>query len=284
MTRMAANGVHYEVRVTGEGPAVLFLHGFTGAAAEWAPFLPELGRVASCALVDLLGHGRSDAAVVPARHALERQAADLAQLLDDLGLAPATVVGYSLGSRVALRLALDRPESVRSLVLLSPSPGIADTDARAARRKHDESLARQLETQGLAAFVDVWEAQPLFAGEAELSAATRAHIREGRLRNDAAGLAASLRGAGQGSMTPLHDDLSHIGVPSLLVVGERDAVGVEHARTIVAAMPAARLVVLDGVGHAVQREAPAKVGQLLLEHLGSIRSLAPAGALTRSRS
>ena len=256
MTEKAINAVHYEVRVSGHGPAALFLHGFTGSSADWGPFLPALETVTTCVTVDLLGHGGSDAATDPSRHTLERQAADLADLLGDLGVVPATMVGYSLGARVALRLAVDRREVVRSLVLLSPSPGISDADARAARGDHDEALARQLETDGLAAFVDAWEAQPLFEAEAALPAASRTHTHEARLRNDAHGLAASLRGAGQGSMTPLHDALPRIGVPTLVVAGERDAIGMERARTVAAAIPGSRLVVLDGVGHAVQREAP----------------------------
>ena len=274
------------MRVTGHGPAALFLHGFTGSSADWEPFLPALETVATCVAVDLLGHGGSDVAADPARHALERQAADLADLLRDLGAVPATVVGYSLGARVALRLAVDRPDVVRSLVLLSPSPGIPDADARAARRDHDEALARQLETAGVAAFVDAWEAQPLFAAEAALPAATRTRIHEARLRNDAHGLAASLRGAGQGSMTPLHDDLPRIAVPTLVVAGERDTTGVERASTVAAAIPGSRLVVLDGVGHAVQREAPEIVERLILEHLGAIEAPErpePAPTLTRSR-
>lgn len=286
MTRRAVNGVHYEVRVSGAGPAALLIHGFTGSSADWEPFLPALEVVATCVAVDLLGHGRSDGATDPARHTLERQASDLADLLGELGVGPATVVGYSLGGRVALQLVLDRPEAVRSLVLLSPSPGFTDAVARAARRDHDEALARQLETAGLAAFIDAWEAQPLFAGEAALPEATRRQAHEARLRNDAHGLAASLRGAGQGSMTPLHEDLPHIGVPTVVVAGERDASGVDRARIIATAIPGSRLVVLDGLGHAVQREAPHTVEQLMLEHLGAIEAparISPAATLTRSR-
>jgi 2-succinyl-6-hydroxy-2,4-cyclohexadiene-1-carboxylate synthase len=285
VTQVAVNGVHYEVRMSGAGAAALFLHGFTGSSADWEPFLPALETVATCVAVDLLGHGGSDATADPARHALERQAADVADLLDELGAVPATVVGYSLGARVALRLAVDRPEVVRSLVLLSPSPGIPDAAARAARRDHDEALARQLETSGLEAFVDTWEAQPLFAAEAALPATTRGLIHEARLRNDANGLAGSLRGAGQGRMTPLHDDLRRISVPTTVVAGELDTSG-ERARTVAAAIPGSRLVVLDGVGHAVQREAPGVIERLILEHLGAIE--APerpdaAQTLTRSR-
>jgi 2-succinyl-5-enolpyruvyl-6-hydroxy-3-cyclohexene-1-carboxylate synthase len=270
LVRLAPPAAHH--------PAVLLLHGFTGSAADWAPFLPALGAVASCVAVDLLGHGDSDAPADPARHSLEHQAADMAALLVERGLAPATVVGYSLGARVALRMALDRPDAVRSLVLLSPSPGIADAQARAERREHDEALARQLEAEGVVAFVDAWQAQPLFAGEAALPAVTRAQVREARLRNDPVGLAASLRGAGQGSMAPLHEDLPRIGVPTLVVAGQRDAAGVERAQTIATAIPGSRLVVLDGVGHAVQREAPQAVEGLIVEHLSSL-----AATATRSR-
>ena len=96
---------------------------------------------------------------------------DLTALLDRLGIARAPVVGYSMGGRVALHLALGAPERVAALVLESASPGIADAAQRAARVKSDEALADDIERLGIEAFVDRWEAQPLFASQSRLAAA-----------------------------------------------------------------------------------------------------------------
>ena len=168
-----------------------------------------------------------------------------------------------MGARVALALAASRPELVTRLVLESPSAGIADAAERARRRAADEALATDLERDGLEAFVDRWEALPMFASHRDLPEAVRARLRAIRLANDAAGIAATLRGAGQGAMAPLHDRLSDIGVPTLIIAGDRDAVGLDRARDMAAAMPDARLEVIAGVGHTPHLEAPEAFDRLV---------------------
>ena len=113
------DGVRYAVRDDGAGMPVLLLHGFTGSGASWVDWLPNLALRYRMLAVDLLGHGDSDSPA-PERHAIERQAADLATILRRLDAAPAHVLGYSLGARIALRLAVDAPGIRRR-----PRPGIA---------------------------------------------------------------------------------------------------------------------------------------------------------------
>ena len=271
MTRISVDGVRYEVRVGGRGPGLLLLHGFTGRGADWGPLLPALRRVSTTVVVDLLGHGRSDSPPDPARHALERQASDLVDVLGLTGTTPAIVVGYSFGARVALRLAADRPDAVRALILESPSAGVAEPAARARRRADDERLADGIQRDGIEAFVDTWwETAPVFAAERRLPAATRARFRAGRLRNRPGGLAASLRGAGQGAMTPLHANLPGIAAPTLVIAGALDPDGLGRARAVADGIPNARLCELDGVGHAAHRESPARFRRLILDFLQEV--------------
>ncbi len=271
MTRMAVNGVRYEVRTGGRGPSILLLHGFAGRAADWGSLLPVLRRISTTIAVDLLGHGRSDAPADPARHALDAQAADLAAILRSQDLAPAVVIGYSFGARIALRLAIDHAAIVRALVLESPSAGIADDADRDRRRVEDERLADAIERDGIEAFVDSWwETSPVFAAERSFPTPTRARFRAMRLRNRPEGLAGSLRGAGQGAMQPVLDRLAEISVPSLVIGGARDPIGAGRAREIATAMPRARLVVLDGAGHAAHREAPTRFRRLVLDFLQEV--------------
>jgi 2-succinyl-6-hydroxy-2,4-cyclohexadiene-1-carboxylate synthase len=105
-----------------------------------------------------------------------------------------------MGGRHALRLALDRPDLVERLVLIGASPGLADTGEREQRRAADDALATHLEQIGVAAFVDEWLAQPIFAG-----LPVAAQFRDERRTNTAAGLAASLRLAGAGAQESLWD-------------------------------------------------------------------------------
>ncbi len=267
MTRIHVDGASYELRTGGAGPPLLLIHGFTGRGSDWAPFLPALSQKTTTITVDLLGHGDSDAPPEPARHAVERQAADLAAILRRLGAAPAAVVGYSLGARVALRMAVASSGVVARLMLESPSAGIADTAERAARRDADEQLARLLDRGRIEAFVDRWEEQPLFAAEQALGDEIRGRLHAARLHNRPAGLAASLRGAGQGAMEPLHGRLSGVKAPTVVLAGVLDEAGSERARGIAAGIPGARLTILEGVGHAPHREAPDRVAEILLEFI-----------------
>jgi 2-succinyl-6-hydroxy-2,4-cyclohexadiene-1-carboxylate synthase len=267
MSHIHVDGASYEVRTGGVGPPLLLIHGFTGRGSDWAPFLPALGKKTTTITVDLLGHGESDSPAEPARHAIERQAADLAAILRRLGAAPAAVVGYSLGARVALRMAVASSGVVARLMLESPSAGIVGPADRAARRDTDEQLARLLDREGIEAFVDRWENLPLFVPERALGDEARARLHAARLRNRPGGLAASLRGAGQGAMEPLHGRLSSVNAPTIVLAGALDEAGSERARGIAAGIPGARLAIMEGVGHAPHREAPDRVASLLLEFI-----------------
>ncbi len=276
MTRLVVDGVRYEVKLGGSGPALLLLHGFTGRGSGWAPHLPALRRVATTVQVDLLGHGNSDAPADPARHAVERQAADLAEILRRVAGGCADVLGYSFGARVALALAISSPTSVRRLVLDSPSAGIADPRERAVRHTADEALAGEIERDGVPAFVERWESQPLFASQSSLSPPARRLLHQQRLRNNAAGLAGSRRGAGQGAMKPFHDRLSSVTAPTLVICGALDPVR-ERAELVAAGIPGARLERIEGAGHAIHLEAPPVFRSLVLSFIP-----APQASLTSS--
>jgi 2-succinyl-6-hydroxy-2,4-cyclohexadiene-1-carboxylate synthase len=270
MSRVALGDTWLEVRVSGVGPSVLALHGFTGSAATWDGLAGALGDGRRLVAPDLLGHAGSDAPPDPARYAVERQVDGLVVLLDALDAAPADVVGYSMGARLALVLALRHPGAVRGLILESPSAGITDEAERARRRHVDEALAACLERDGLEAFVDAWEAQPLFASQQTLPAEVRARLRAERQRHDPVGLAASLRGAGQGAMAPLHARLHEVGCPSLVIAGAHDAVGLERARTVAAGLSAATLEVVADAGHAVHLEQPEAFLRLVRRQLATV--------------
>lgn len=278
VTRMRVNGVHLAVSAGGAGTPLLLLHGFTGRGSSWAAHIPAFRRASRTIAPDLLGHGRTDAPADPTRYAIERQAGDLAVLLADLGAVPAAVCGYSMGARIALRLALDHPEAVACLMLESPSAGLPDPAEREARRATDEGLATKIEVEGMAAFVDAWEAQPLFASFAGLSPAARGRLRRERLSHRPAGIASSLRGAGQGVMDPLAGRLAGVRVPTLVIAGELDPAGRRRAGIVAAGIPGARLEVVAGAGHAPHLERPAvfrrAVARFLADALGA-RASAP---------
>lgn len=239
-------------------PTMLLLHGFTGSGRNWeelAAKLPGWRIVAP----DLPGHGESDA---PAG-AMPEVAQGLVSLLDALNVDQALVVGYSMGGRLALHLAVTAPERVRGLVVIGATPGLADAEARAVRMAADEALARQIETD-YDGFVRDWEALPLFASQRVMAPESQERIREIRRSHSPDALATSLRLLGTGAQPPLHARLSGLTMPVLWVVGEYDAKFRAIAQEVQPLLPAARFAVLPYAGHAVYLERPSAFKTLLL--------------------
>jgi 2-succinyl-6-hydroxy-2,4-cyclohexadiene-1-carboxylate synthase len=267
MMRVPVNGVHLNVEQTGDGLPLLLLHGFTGSCETWSPFESSLGRHFRLISIDLPGHGQSDSPGEPQRYRMERAAQDVLAILDRLGLNHITVLGYSMGGRLALHVVLAAPDRIRALVLESTSPGIPDSDDRAIRIESDEELAQVLEHEGIETFVDRWERQTLFSSQTRLTAAARARLREQRLRNNPAGLAGSLRGAGAGAQKSLWGQLPVVCQPTLIIVGAEDTkyrrIGCEMAE----ALPVASLVVVPRAGHTVHLEQPSAFEQQVLNFL-----------------
>ena len=237
--------------VTGRGrtPLVL-LHGFTQTSASWAPVLEALRGRFPVVLPDAPGHGGSSGV-----------RADLWQTADLLAQAVpnrATWVGYSMGGRTALHLALTHPGQVERLVLISTSAGIDDPARRAARRTADEALATRIENEGTERFLTWWLAQPLFATLAAGDAGL-----EDRVNNPPAGLASSLRLAGAGAQEPLWPRLGQLGeagIPVLLIVGELDHAYRAHAERMADLIgPLASTEVVAAAGHACHLERPGEV-------------------------
>ena len=268
-TEVSLDGIRYGLLTAGDGPPLLLLHGFTGSVHTWDQLIARLATHRRVIAVDLLGHGTTTPVRDPVRCTMVRQVADLTALIEGLvpADAPLDLLGYSMGGRVALHLALARPERIRALMLESASPGIADPMERAARLRSDQELATFLEREGLPAFVDRWEKLPLWTSQAGLPEDVRARLREQRLRNDAAGLACSLRGMGAGAQQPLHDRLAELTMPALLITGEHDARYRAIAADMAAHMPRAAVAVVPGAGHAVHLEQPDAFEALVREFL-----------------
>lgn len=248
--------MRYHIEEAGAGPSVLLLHGFTGSGESWSELVPHLSARYRVIRVDLPGHGRTIAPADPSRGALPAVAADIAALLARQGAAPAHVLGYSMGARLALGVALLHPQVVRSLIMESGSPGLATEAERAERRASDAALADRIERHGIVAFVDEWERLPLWESQRRLPAAVQQRLRAQRLRNDPAGLAASLRSMGTGAQPSFWDDLARLDVPALLITGAYDPKFTAIAEAMRARNPAFQHQVVAGAGHTPHLEQP----------------------------
>jgi 2-succinyl-6-hydroxy-2,4-cyclohexadiene-1-carboxylate synthase len=256
MKMVEVNGVCYGVQEHGSGFPLLLLHGFTGSSASWTSLVPALSERHRVITVDLLGHGRSDAPEDKSRYAMEQAAADLERLMGILNATPAHVLGYSMGGRLALYLALTRPYLVRSLILESASPGLETEEERIQRQHSDEQLAGWIEANGITAFVDRWEQLPLFASQRKLPAELQLSLRAQRLQNRPRGLANSLRGLGTGAQLSLWPCLSELQMPVLLLAGTLDKKFTAINQRMASLIPNATLCVIESAGHATHLEQP----------------------------
>jgi 2-succinyl-6-hydroxy-2,4-cyclohexadiene-1-carboxylate synthase len=234
-------------------PAVLFLHGFMGSSADWREVTAALDGRFRCLTVDLPGHGDSIGLSSEA-YTKAGAARALLQLLNELGVGRPAIVGYSMGGRLALYLALRHPERCAGLFLESASPGIEDPAERRARREADEERARRLE-EDFRTFLADWYRQPLFASLARHEGLVQAMI-EARARNDPDELARSLRGMGVGRGPSLWGELAGLGMPALAVAGALDEkyVRVSHRMASISAL--VRVAVVPDAGHNVRAEVP----------------------------
>ena len=258
---VAAAAGSLAARISGVGRRVVLVHGFTQSSRSWRRLAAELSADHEVVCVDLPGHGGSASVGVASLP-------EAAELLGATG-GRAVYVGYSLGGRCCLTLALHQGSLVERLVLVGATAGIEDEGERAARRAADEALADRLESlpdgdpaagrSPLEPFLREWLSGPLFAHlsaeQADLGA---------RLVNSGAGLAASLRSMGTGTQRPSWEELGKIEAPTLLVTGALDErFGRLAERMATAIGPSARQVVVPGAGHAVPFEAPDAFAALL---------------------
>jgi len=245
--------------VTGHGPRIVLVHGFAQNRECWGPLYDDLVRDHEVCRIDAPGHGRS-----ASLHAGLRTGA---RLIADQG-GRATYVGYSMGARFLLHLALANPELVERLVLIGGTGGIDDPAERTARQEQDEAMAQRVERDGVEAFLDAWLAQPLFAG-----LGPDVQFREQRAESTVEGLAESLRQAGTGAQDPLWDRLHRLDMPTLVVAGELDAKFTALAHRLVASIgDNAEVAIVPGAGHAAHLERPADFVTVLRRFLASTGS------------
>jgi len=227
----------------GTGARLVLVHGFTQTGRCWGPIAPDLERDHEVVRVDAPGHGGSAD--------IEAGLRDGAGLIGDAG-GLATYVGYSMGARFCLHLALAQPSRVRGLVLIGGTAGIEDPAERAVRREQDLRTAQRIAAEGLDAFLDGWLDQPIFA-----TLPSGAACREERLTNTVRGLQSSLVRAGTGSQEPLWDQLPGLSMPVLVVAGRRDAKFAALGERMASAIGTnATLALVPDAGHTAHLEQP----------------------------
>lgn len=245
-------GVHVHHQIAGTGPAVLLTHGFAASSHMYAATVADLSADYTMITWDLRGHGKSDSPDDPAEYTVAASLDDMAAILDPAGAERAVLVGHSLGGYLSLEFLLARPERVDGLVLVDTGPGFRKDDGRERWNEMAEGYAAELTERGLDGLPP----------SAELDAG---------VHRSAEGLALAARGILRQRDGHVLEALPSIAVPTLVVVGERDEPFLAGSKYMAAKIPGARLVTIDGAGHAPPVTHPDEFNTVLRGFLDELR-------------
>jgi 2-succinyl-6-hydroxy-2,4-cyclohexadiene-1-carboxylate synthase len=243
---------------------VVLLHGFTGSTKSWNEVINLLPTNIRIIAIDLTGHGSSSADIGPKRFRMQEQVKDIKTLFDHLNLLNFTLIGYSMGGRIALAYACTYPHQVTKLLLESASAGIENRDERLMRIKTDERLAKMIENEGLSSFIDFWEEIPLFQSQKQLSKQKK---KSERMEQDPVGMASSLRGIGTGTQPSYWSQLSQLTFPVVCITGEFDDKFKKIAVRMSSMIKNVQHIEVLGTGHAIHVENPVQFATIIMEQV-----------------
>ena len=253
----------------------VLIHGFSGGSESWRSVRSRLD-MPSCAPV-VYGHDGTRPAIPAALPgaSFEAEVDRLASVVAEAAPAPRYLSGYSLGGRLALGLLVRHADLFAGAALIGVNPGIGDERERAERREADGTWARLIEERGLSAFDREWSRLALFASQARLAPEALEEQRRIRLGHSRTALASAMRTLSLGAMPDFRPFLPAVCCPIELIAGSLDSKFIGLARQMAGVFPAATVRIVDGVGHNVPLEAPARLAGLLS---------AAAGRTLRGRS
>lgn len=257
--RATVDGVELHYELAGAGPTIAMTHGIGGSGEDFAPILPGLTTHYRVLTWDVRGFGQSDRP--KSGYSVARFAADLAGLLDHVGVEKAVVMGTSMGGTITQRFLLDFPDKVSAAVIMSTSSEVNERARDGWFRQADA-----IEAEGMAAWVrrnrPATHTDDYLAEHPEVLEAE-----ERRIRNnpDASVYAQVARAVADYNYTA---ELETVRVPTLVLVGSEDKQTPPGGSVIISRrIPDAELQIIPGYGHSLPREAPDEVVRLVTAFL-----------------
>jgi len=258
-------GARLAWREIGSGEPLLLLNGYAGAKADWDPvFLEQLAAHSRVICPDNRGIGDSELGTEEAT--VERLAADVAAIMDAIGIERAPVAGWSMGGFIAQTLAVTASERVEALILLSTDPGgelSTSTSREHFLRLIDRSgTPREQASRLISLLFPDPPAAAIDEQFGELVAAAQAALDPAALEAQVALMASWHRG-------PSAERLAAITVPVLTAHGSEDVViPAANSETIAARIPGAWKAIFPGTGHAFMAMEPVRLAALIATFLG----------------
>lgn len=240
-----------------EARSVVLLHGFMGSGADWRPVAARLAQRHRCHCPDLPGHGKA-----PLPDALTWQGGcDLVESNLD-GSAPKVLVGYSMGGRIALQLAVRHPEAYGGLVLISASPGLSSAEERAQRAIWVQTWTDAFRSEPIDDVLVRWYAQDVFGSLRQRPELLDTILKKRRCNNPAT-LARVLESLDVSLQPDLRQSLGVLTMDVLVIAGAEDAKYCGLMDELAVAMAPIRRVIVPDAGHAIHLEQPEALSGIL---------------------
>jgi len=270
MAKLMIRGLETHVEIWNDEAqqTLVALHGFTGSTATWRNLAKTLPNVRVVA-IDCIGHGQTAIPSHIGRFSMHEQIQDLEEVFEQLQLKQFTLLGYSMGGRIALSYALSCPDCIEKLILESASPGLRTSQERSERCERDNALAEKIIDNGLRSFVNAWENIPLFESQKRLPHSVQQAIQAERLSQKEEGLAGSLRGIGTGIQPSNWISMAELECPVLLITGSLDEKFCKIALEMKALLKNVKHKIVNDAGHAIHVENPAEFATIVEEYLTS---------------
>jgi 3-oxoadipate enol-lactonase len=255
MPEVLVNGARLFYEEMGSGPeTIVFSHGYLLDRQHFAPQMQSLRDRYRCVAFDHRGHGLSE--VTDTGYDMENLYSDAVAVIEALQCAPCHFVGLSTGGFIGLRIAIRRPDLLRSLILMDTS---ADPEA-------EETVKQYKLLKFIVTWIGWWpvtgKAMGLLFGKTFLGDPSRQNeVREWKARILSSNRKTMVKfGEGILGRTGVYEELPKIKVPTLMIVGEEDrATPLDKAQRIAEKIPGAKLVVIPHAGHLCTVEEPAAV-------------------------
>ncbi len=221
----------------GKGPAILMTHGFVASTGMWDGQVEAFKGRFRLIRWDMRGHGQTECQDDQSAYGQDITVADMVAILDHLEVEKAIIVGHSLGGFMSLRLNVMHPERVSALVLQGCGPGYRSDDSRAKWNDRVDGRAKTIIEEGYKAL----------GGAAEVPVSVQRSRQE---------LAMAARGILAQVDAKVIDNLPHIDVPTLVIIGAGDSYYLQGSDYMVNRIPGAEHIVVPDAGHGVNIDQP----------------------------
>ncbi len=257
MPRIEINGIQLYYETHGAGPPALFLHGLGSSTRDWEFQVPAFAEKYSVITVDMRGHGQSDKP--PGPYSIRQFSEDTAAFMRALGVAPAHVIGLSMGGMIAFQLGVDHPELLRSLIIVNSAPIFKPRGLKEKLGAQQRILLVRL--FGMKKIGEVLS-QRMFPKPEQ--APIREVFVQRWAENDQRAYLASMKAI---FAFDISDRIDEITAPALMVSADDDYIPVAVKQAYAARMPDARVTVIPDSRHGLPVEKPDEFNRVALDFL-----------------